>query len=68
MAPSVVADIVFVRTWYPVQVPEFYNPVTSLLLPPAEKNQWQGMKTVGQLRREKGVKREVNPDHLYKVS
>ncbi|KAI0235085.1 hypothetical protein LSAT2_014510 [Lamellibrachia satsuma] len=60
------SDIVFVRTWYPVQVPKFYNPITSLLLPPAEKNQWQGMKTVGQLRREKGVKREVNPDHLYK--
>ena len=60
-------DIVFVRTWYPVEVPKFYNPVTTLMLPSAEKNQWLGMKTVGQLRREKGITRDVDPDHLYKV-
>ena len=62
------ADIAFVRTWYPVQVPQFYNPVTTLLLPPEDKNKWQGMKTQGQLKREKGVKAKVNDDHLYRVS
>ena len=61
------SDIVFVRTWFQVQIPMFYNPVTTLLLPPDQKNQWQGMKTVGQLRREKNIKLEVNQDSLYKV-
>ena len=62
------SDIVFVRTWFQVQIPSFYNPVTTLLLPKDKKNQWQGMKTVGQLRREKSIKVEVNEDSWYKVS
>lgn len=62
-----ITDIVFLRTWYPVQIPEFYNPVTSLLLPKSEKNKWIGMKTIGQLRREKGLSAPVNQDSLYKV-
>ena len=61
------SDIAFVRTWYPVAIPHLYNPVTTLLLPPTEKEQWLGMKTVGQLRREAGIRRNVNEDHLYKV-
>ncbi len=61
------SDIVFVRTWFTVQIPQFFNPVTTLLLPPDQKNQWQGMKTVGQLRREKNIKRKVDEDSLYKV-
>ncbi|XP_064633506.1 ribosome biogenesis protein BMS1 homolog [Lineus longissimus] len=60
------SDIVFLRTWYQIQVPNFYNPVTTMLLPKDLKNQWQGMKTTGQLRREKGVKGNYNPDSLYK--
>lgn len=59
------SDIVFCRTWYRVEVPKFYNPVTSLLLPPAEKNQWRGMKTTGQLKREKNIRATVNTDSLY---
>lgn len=61
------ADIVFVRTWYQVDVPKLYNPLVNLLLRVEEKNQWQGMKTAGQLRREKGLTRPVNEDNLYKV-
>ena len=61
-------DIVFIRTWYPVTVPNFYNPVTSLLLPPDQKEAWQGMRSVGQLRRDLGLKAPVNSDSLYKVS
>ncbi|ELU07192.1 hypothetical protein CAPTEDRAFT_169059 [Capitella teleta] len=60
------SDIAFVRTWYPVEVPQFYNPVTTLLLPPDEKTKWLGMKTLGQLKRERGVKATVNQDNLYK--
>lgn len=61
-------DIVFIRTWYPVTIPNFYNPVTSLLLPPDQKETWQGMRSVGQLRRDLGLKAPVNSDSLYKVS
>lgn len=62
------SDIVFIRTWYPVTVPNFYNPVTSLLLPPDQKEAWRGMRSVGQLRRDMGLKAPVNSDSLYKVS
>ncbi|XP_025936201.1 ribosome biogenesis protein BMS1 homolog [Apteryx rowi] len=60
------SDIVFVRTWYPVSIPAFYNPVTSLLKPAGEKDSWRGMKTTGQLRQERGIKLKQNKDSLYK--
>lgn len=60
-------DIVFCRTWYRVDVPKFYNPVTSLLLPPEQKNLWRGMKTVGQLKRENGIRGEPQLDSIYTV-
>ncbi|XP_035408549.1 ribosome biogenesis protein BMS1 homolog isoform X2 [Cygnus atratus] len=60
------SDIVFVRTWYPVSIPKFYNPVTSLLKPAGEKDSWRGMKTTGQLRHERGIKLKQNKDSLYK--
>ena len=59
------SDIVFCRTWYKIDIPKFYNPVTSLLLPPNEKNQWRGMKTIGQLKREKMIQAQPNVDSLY---
>ncbi|XP_052262735.1 ribosome biogenesis protein BMS1 homolog isoform X1 [Dreissena polymorpha] len=61
------SDIVFLRSWYPVEVPQFYNPVTSLLLPGDQKQAWTGMKTVGQLRRERGAKAEFSQDSVYKA-
>lgn len=61
-------DIVFCRTWYNVEVPKFYNPVTSLLLPLNEKNVWRGMKTTGQLKREQGIKGLSQNDSMYTVS
>ncbi|KAG7199466.1 hypothetical protein KM043_014092 [Ampulex compressa] len=61
----VLSDIVFCRTWYRVDVPKFYNPVMSLLLPPDEKNRWQGMKTTGQLKREKNIRALPNTDSMY---
>ncbi|XP_042674521.1 ribosome biogenesis protein BMS1 homolog [Centrocercus urophasianus] len=60
------SDIVFVRTWYPVSIPRFYNPVTSLLKPAGEKDSWKGMRTTGQLRHERGIKLKQNKDSLYK--
>ena len=59
------SDIVFCRTWYKVDVPQFYNPVTSLLMPPQEKSQWRGMKTTGELKRENNIKALPQKDSLY---
>nr|XP_003466154.1 ribosome biogenesis protein BMS1 homolog [Cavia porcellus] len=60
------SDIVFMRTWYPVSVPAFYNPVTSLLKPVGEKDTWSGMRTTGQLRLAHGIKLKASKDSLYK--
>lgn len=61
------SDIVFMRTWYPVSIPAFYNPVTSLLKPVGEKDTWSGMRTTHQLRLAHGIKLKPNKDSLYKV-
>nr|XP_044993231.1 ribosome biogenesis protein BMS1 homolog [Jaculus jaculus]XP_044993232.1 ribosome biogenesis protein BMS1 homolog [Jaculus jaculus]XP_044993233.1 ribosome biogenesis protein BMS1 homolog [Jaculus jaculus] len=60
------SDIVFMRTWYPVSIPAFYNPVTSLLKPVGEKDTWSGMRTTGQLRLTHGIKLKQNKDSSYK--
>ncbi|XP_073159506.1 uncharacterized protein [Henckelia pumila] len=57
-------DIVFLRAWTQVEVPEFYNPLTTALLP--RDQTWQGMKTVAELRREQNLPIPVNKDSLYK--
>ncbi|XP_060536199.1 ribosome biogenesis protein BMS1 homolog [Cylas formicarius] len=59
------SDIIFCRTWYKVDVPRFYNPVTTLLLPPEKKNQWKGARTTGQIKRDKAIQNPVNKDSLY---
>ncbi|XP_055843256.1 ribosome biogenesis protein BMS1 homolog [Episyrphus balteatus] len=59
------SDIVFCRTWFRVDVPRFYAPVTSLLLSLDKKQHWQGMKTLGQLKRENNIKNEATLDSLY---
>eukprot|EP01125_Pyxidicula_operculata_P010458 TRINITY_DN3438_c0_g1_i1.p1 TRINITY_DN3438_c0_g1~~TRINITY_DN3438_c0_g1_i1.p1 ORF type:complete len:205 (-),score=68.55 TRINITY_DN3438_c0_g1_i1:163-777(-) len=57
------SDIVFLRTWYPVEVKQYYNPITDMLIP--ERGSWSGMKTVYQLRKENSIKIPVNKDSLY---
>jgi len=57
------SDIVFLNTWAEVSVEKFYNPVSSLLL--KNKEQWQGMKTVGQLRFERNMKPKQKKDSEY---
>lgn len=59
------SDIVFLRAWTRVDIPRFFNPVTSLLQ--AHDAEWKGMKTVGELRRLQSIPIPVNRDSLYKV-
>ena len=62
------SDSIFMRTWYPLEVPKFYAPVTTLLAKSGkDKIEWQGIKTLGMLKREKGVQAKPNEDSLYKV-
>lgn len=59
------SDIVFLRAWTQVEVPCFYNPLTTALQP--RDQTWQGMKTLAELRREHNLPVPVNKDSLYKV-
>ena len=54
------SDFVFCRTWFPVDVPQLYNPVTSLL------RDWSGMKPARLVRQEKGIKLLQQHDSKYK--
>ena len=58
------SDLVFIRTWYQMSVPKYYNPVTSLLS--LDKGIWNGMRTVGQIRYETGSRAKVQKNSLYK--
>lgn len=60
------SDIVFVKTWFQVEVPKFYTVVTNLLLPLGERSGWVGMRTVGQIKRDRSIQNPVNEDCLYK--
>ncbi|XP_041032407.1 ribosome biogenesis protein BMS1 homolog isoform X1 [Carcharodon carcharias] len=60
------SDIVFIRTWYPVSVPKLYNPVTTLLRPSSKRETWTGMRTLGQLKHDLGIKMKPNKDSLYR--
>lgn len=61
------SDTVFMRTWYNLEVPKFYAPVTTLLAKTyKEKIEWQGLKTLGELKREQNVRVNPNEDSLYK--
>ncbi|GAY53291.1 hypothetical protein CUMW_148170 [Citrus unshiu] len=58
------SDIVFMRGWADVEIPCFYNPLTTALQP--RDKTWLGMKTVAELRREHNFSIPVNKDSLYK--
>ncbi|ENN71782.1 hypothetical protein D910_02524 [Dendroctonus ponderosae] len=59
------SDIVFCRTWFKVDVQEYYNPITTMLLPPDQKNQWRGIRTKGEIKRDKNIRYSANKDSLY---
>ncbi|CAH8552818.1 unnamed protein product [Schistosoma guineensis] len=65
------ADIVFLRTFFAVELPKYYNPVLNRLLPiVGEKDTnttgWRLLRTLGELKWEAGIKTECNPDSQYK--
>jgi len=59
------SDIVFCRTWMPVDVKKYYNPVTSSLSKGGSEG-WRGMKPKAQLQIETQTPIEVKPDSIYK--
>jgi len=59
------SDIVFCRTWMPVEVKKYYNPVTSSLSRGGSDG-WRGMKPKAQLQIETQTPIKVNPDSIYK--
>ncbi|VDM16852.1 unnamed protein product [Hydatigera taeniaeformis] len=76
-APIRMADIVFVRTFVPVELIAFYNPIPNLLLPSsrtaastttttAPGTQWRMLRTMGELRWDTGTKVEIKEDSKYK--
>ncbi|KAB0805247.1 hypothetical protein PPYR_02217 [Photinus pyralis] len=60
------SDIVFCRTWFKVNVPQFYNPMITLLLPSELRIGWKGARTLGQIKRDENIKNQPNEDSLYK--
>ncbi|CAI5713520.1 unnamed protein product [Hyaloperonospora brassicae] len=62
------SDLVFCRTWVPVEPKQLYNPVTSLLtnVRGSSKSTLGLMKTTYELRKEQKLAVPVNPDSLYK--
>jgi ribosome biogenesis protein BMS1 len=59
------SDIIFCRTWMPVNMKEYYNPVTNHLAMSGTDG-WFGMKPKAQLQIETATPIEVNPDSIYK--
>lgn len=59
------SDIVFCRTWMPVEIKKYYNPVTTLLVKEGSEG-WRGMKPKAQLQIETETPIEVKPDSIYK--
>jgi ribosome biogenesis protein BMS1 len=57
------SDVVFCRTWMPVEIKKYYNPVTNHL---TSSEGWRGMKNKAQLQIETNTPIEVNPDSIYK--
>lgn len=55
------SDIVFCRTWFPLDVPQLYNPVTSLL------RDWSSMRSTRLVRQGKGIKLSQKDDSKYKT-
>jgi ribosome biogenesis protein BMS1 len=57
------SDIVIMRTWYPVEIKRFYNPVTSHLM--KDQQEWKGMRLTGQIRHENNIELVNKNDSLY---
>ena len=66
------SDSVFLKTWFAIEVPKFYLPLTNLLLSikmSNEKNSsWIGLKSLGELKKEKNIQVVPNENSLYRVN
>lgn len=60
------SDIIFCKTWVNLAIPSMYLPVTNLLQADAQKSDWQGLKTAGEIRKERDIKLKQRSDSLYK--
>jgi ribosome biogenesis protein BMS1 len=59
------SDIIFLRSWYPVEIKKFYLPITNLLNP--NNNQTISLKTLKQIKDENNIKVQPDQNSLYKV-
>lgn len=57
------SDIIFLKTWYPVKIKHFYNPITSLLM--KDKAEWTGMRLTGKIRADANIETPSNPNSEY---
>ncbi|KAI5953290.1 BMS1 [Candida jiufengensis] len=58
------SDTIFLKTWYPIKIKKFYNPVTSLLL--NHHSEWKGMRLTGQVRADNDIATPLQQDSQYK--
>lgn len=61
----VLSDIIFCRTWMPVEIQQYYNPVTNHLSADGVVG-WRGMRTKALMQIETGTPIDMNPDSLYR--
>ena len=59
------SDTIFLKTWYAVDVPKFYYPITNLLVDTSQ--QLVTLKTLGTLKRERNIQVVPDANSLYKV-
>jgi ribosome biogenesis protein BMS1 len=66
------SDSIFLKTWFAIEVPKFYLPLTNLLLPIKTSNEknssWVGLKSLGELKKEKSIKVVPDENSLYRVN
>lgn len=60
------SDMVFLKSWYAVEVPKFYAPITNLLDQSFNSDNWVGLKTLGELKYINNIRVMPNENSLYK--
>jgi len=60
------SDMVFLKSWYAVEVPKFYAPITNLLDQSFTSDNWIGLKTLGELKYINNIRVMPNENSLYK--
>ncbi len=61
------SDVIFLRSWFAVDVPKFYTPITNLLMSLFDaNNKFTGLKRLGELKKENAIAINPNENSLYK--